>query len=370
MNFKNIPKRLLLLLLFPFSMLLFHFTSYTPGFIENIYSKGINKLLIEFLSLITGFVPFSLAEIFLILLSIAIPIYLIFMTIRILKQQNHKLKAFLYLVINISIAVSLTYFILTTAWSLNYNRFPFSKIAKLDITPASVDELAGLCDKLIVDANNYRSKVLEDPKGLMTIPKGYAEVFQNADKGFKIAATSLPVFRGTYGKPKAVIFSKGMSYSGIIGLYCPFTGEANIDVAIPAFSIPSTTCHEMAHQHGFAREDEANYISWLTCNANPDSCFKYSGTMLALINSMNALYSHNKEKYFALNKKLSAGVVRDLNANNLYWKKHKGPVEKVTTSLNDAYLKANRQEDGVYSYGRMVDLLLAEYRKNKILIKK
>jgi hypothetical protein len=30
--------------------------------------------------------------------------------------------------------------------------------------------------------------------------------------------------------------------------------------------------------------------------------------------------------------------------------------------MNDTYLKANAQSDGVASYGRMVDLQLAEYR--------
>ena len=30
--------------------------------------------------------------------------------------------------------------------------------------------------------------------------------------------------------------------------------------------------------------------------------------------------------------------------------------------MNDAYLKANGQENGLRSYGRMVDLLLAYYR--------
>jgi hypothetical protein len=363
MKLKYFPKRIILIFLFPFGMFLFYITGFIPGFVENFYSRGINKLFIESLSLFTGLFPFSIAEIFLILLVILIPLLLIFLIFKIIKQNSNKLKALMYLIINILISISLIYFVLTTAWSLNYNRLPFSKIAKLDTSPASVNELAGLCDKLIKQANNLRSEVSQDSKGVMYLHEGYSEVLKNADKGYIEAAKTLSVLSGNYGKAKAVIFSKSMSYSGIIGLYCPFTGEANIDIDIPDFSIPSTTCHEMAHQHGFAREDEANYISWLTCTANPDISFKYSGTMLALINSMNALYSHNKETYFQLNKELNAGVKRDLNANNQYWKNHKGPVEKVTTSLNDAYLKANKQKDGVYSYGRMVDLLIAEYRK-------
>jgi hypothetical protein len=45
-----------------------------------------------------------------------------------------------------------------------------------------------------------------------------------------------------------------------------------------------------------------------------------------------------------------------------FWKKYEGPIEDISSAINDAYLKANRQKDGIYSYGRMVDLLIAEHR--------
>lgn len=363
MKTKGFPKKVLLLLLAPLSMFLFYITSLTPKLVENIYSRGINKLLIEFLSIITGIIPISLAEIGLIVLVILVPVLFVRIIIKIFRQRQGKLKAFINLFVNILIVISLIYFTLTTFWSLNYNRLSFGEIAGLDTHPASVKELAGLCDSLIIRANSLRTSVHQNPKGVMILQGGTSSVFKDINKGYSEASKTYPVLTGTYSKPKAVIFSKAMSYTGIIGLYCPFTGEANIDVAIPDFSIPSTACHEAAHQHGFAREDEANYIAWLTCKVNPNVDFQYSGTILATINSMNALYSHDKNIYFELNKKLSAGVKRDLNANNQYWQLHKGPVEKVTTSLNDAYLKANKQSDGVYSYGRMVDLLIAEFRK-------
>lgn len=38
------------------------------------------------------------------------------------------------------------------------------------------------------------------------------------------------------------------------------------------------------------------------------------------------------------------------------------PAAKLSDAVNDTYLKANNLTDGVHSYGRMVDLLLAEAR--------
>lgn len=367
MKITGIPKRILLILLFPFSMLLFYSTSFTPDFIEKNFSRGINKLFIELLSSITGLFPFSIAEIGLIVLSILAVIIFISGIIRVVRLNSGKLKCLFNYLINILITVSLIYFILTISWSLNYNRLSFAEIAGLDTRPASVGELGNLCDSLINRANSLRNSVHQNSNGVMFLPEGYSGIFSQANLGFENAAKTNPALSGNYGRPKSVLFSKAMSYSGIIGLYCPFTCEVNIDVDIPSYSIPSTVCHEMAHQHGFAREDEANYISFLTCNLNPNVDFQYSGTMLALINSMNAMYVHDKAKYSDLDKKISEGVKRDLHENSLYWKRHKGPVENTVTSLNNAYLKANRQTDGVFSYGRMVDLLIAEYRKSHTL---
>ncbi|WP_276929276.1 DUF3810 family protein, partial [Herbinix luporum] len=51
---------------------------------------------------------------------------------------------------------------------------------------------------------------------------------------------------------------------------------------------------------------------------------------------------------------------------NEYWAKYEDTVvSTVSNKINDTYLKANAQSDGVKSYGRMVDLLLAKYRKDQ-----
>ncbi len=118
----------------------------------------------------------------------------------------------------------------------------------------------------------------------------------------------------------------------------------------------------MAHQRGFAREDEANYIAYLTSTYHPHKDFQYSGTLLALIHSMNAMYRYDKEKHSKLKSEYGAGLTRDLINMNNYWKKFEGSIERASTKMNDMYLKSNMQQDGVHSYGRMVDLLLAEQR--------
>ena len=84
--------------------------------------------------------------------------------------------------------------------------------------------------------------------------------------------------------------------------------------------------------------------------------------MLALVHSMNSLYSVDQDAFFALAQQYSPGVAMDFQYNNLYWQQFEGAVAVVSSKVNDSYLKANFQSDGVQSYGRMVDLLLADYR--------
>jgi hypothetical protein len=268
----------------------------------------------------------------------------------------------LRLILGILSVTSIIYFIDVSLWGLNYNRQPFAVIAGLDVKDAPVQELAVMCEDIIERTNTLRLEVQEDEKGVMCLSTSKREMFRNAAKGFEEAGRIYPELSGRYGRSKGAIFSEFMSYQNITGMFTFYTGEPIVNTSAPDSLMPSTTCHEMAHQRGFAREDEANFIAFLTCSLHPDKDFQYSGALLAMIHSMNALFRADYDAFASLYDKYSEGVKRDLQYNREYWKKYEGIVEKVSDKLNDTYLKANGQEGGVQSYGRMVDLLLAQYR--------
>ena len=66
------------------------------------------------------------------------------------------------------------------------------------------------------------------------------------------------------------------NYLGFLGYYNPFTGEAQVNTKVPAFIIPFTTCHEIAHQFGFASESEASFVGYLVIRSGNSPVFKYS----------------------------------------------------------------------------------------------
>lgn len=356
-------KKTIFILLLPLGMFLTSILSFYPEIVETFYSNGIYKLFSQFLSRLTGTFSFSMAEFIIVLLILYLIWYFINIIRKIIMKSTKTKDILISFIINIIIFISMSYFIFIAIWGLNYHRVTFDKIANFDTNPYTTKELENVCVLLIQHANSLRDKVKENAQGVMIINDNLYETFEKAFLGYNIAASKYTELAGNYGRPKRVFFSKVMSYMGISGIYFPFTGEANINIDIPEPLLPATICHEMAHQRGFAREDEANYIGYLTCMLNPNVEFQYSGLLLALTNTMNELYNRNRYKFEQLTKRYSNGVKRDLSYIREYWQQYKGPIEKTHSKLNDAYLKSNRQRDGIQSYNKMVNLLIGEFRK-------
>ncbi len=358
----SIKYKFLSVILIPLAILTKQVMANYPEFTEKVYSRGIYKLIMQPVSLLTGLLPFSVAELALILLVIYIPIRLIYLIIK--ASRKGKGIILLRFLANIVLIGSLWFFIQVMVWNINYERLPYAELANIKIQNSSVDDLEALCRWLVEDTNELREQVSENQDGIMLVEGGYKSVLKRAYKGYEVIEQKYPFLGGKYGAPKPVLLSRLMSHSNIIGIYSCLTGEANIDIDIPEMSLASTVMHEMAHQRGFAREDEANYIAYKTCMAHPDIDFKYSGSVMALQYSMNALYAESPDRYFDVASNYSPGYMRDLEAEMEYWKQFQGITKEVANKMNDTYLKMNGQEDGVKSYGRMIDLLLAEYKSS------
>ncbi|WP_265443132.1 DUF3810 domain-containing protein [Acetivibrio straminisolvens] len=361
----KLNKKLFFILLVPLAYLMQFLSSKVPNLAERIYTRGVYRLIAKLLNLVSGYIPVSVAEILVVLSILFILFYIIKTVIKMVKSSSQAFKILCNALVNILTAVSILYFAFMLLWGINYQRLPFSRIAGYDTSPASVDELLDVCESLLVRANELRKYVAEDDNGVMKLSTGINETLKTAYMGYETASKTYPELYHNYGRPKGVILSEVMSYLGIGGVYFPFTGEANINISMPHTSIPFTACHEMAHQIGFAREDEANFVAYIACKNHPSPDFQYSGTLSALINATNALYQYNRDEYFKLRNNYSEGLIRDLTASNSYWEKYDTPVQDFSSSVNNTYLKANMQKDGVRSYGRMVDLLIAEYRSQQ-----
>ena len=390
-------KRNMLLLLVPLGFLLTRWAKSSADVAEKVFATGIYKWLSQGLSQLTGWIPFSLMELIIIVGPVTVLVLIIRQIVRVFRikkpvyvmSANHKdimevqsvaaqrINLMVTMLQNLLCLAAVIYFGYVLLCGVNYHRYPVAYHLGLTVEKSTVDELAGLYAELADRATELRAQLtIEDERGVYVLPYSERELGKEAKKAYQEFAKEYPVFGGLYPVPKHVFFSRIMSWTEITGVFTPWTMEANVNIDISPYSIGSTMCHELAHLRGFMREDEANYIAYRTCMASDSVDLQYSGTMLALIHTGNALYRQDADRYFELYYAHgSHGVSVDLVANNEYWDQFEKPVVGETTvgeiadKVNDAYLKANAQEDGTKSYGRVVDLLLAEYKQRNGLIK-
>lgn len=354
-------KKILMLILISVSIVLTMYARINRSFAE-FYASKVYPVFAGIISFFTSKVKFSLAEFIIIALLITVVIYLLIVLVKTLtKKSSVYFKNFF---LNMSLVLSIIYFLFVLFCGINYYRYEFTYYSGLEIKESSTEELIKLCEILISDANEQRALLKTGVNGTAEIfDVDYIGTAERARKSFDNISQDYEVLNGNYPAPKPVINSSIMSQMRITGVFIPFTFEANVNVDIPEYQIPSTMLHELVHLRGFMREDEANFISYLACVNSGFDDFAYSGTMLALTHSMSALYFEDYEAFAGLYNTYSEDVRNDLRYSSNYWKQFETKVAEISNKVNDSYLKANNQDDGVKSYGRMVDLLLAYYSK-------
>lgn len=356
-------RRFWLLLLLPAAFALDLAAKVSPDFAEW-YAVTIYPVYARFFSAVTGVLPFSLGEFCLIALVLFLLVYLargIYRLIRRKEDRFARLVRFLSVPLLIAVCIA---FLCVTNYGTNHRRYSFAAVSGLTVRESSAKELYDLCVTLTETANALREDVQEDENGVFTRSGSLQDDARRAKTIFNALHADYPTLY-TAGTPKAVVFSEVMSYLDISGIYCPFTFEANVNVHMDDVGIPFTMCHELSHLSGYMREDEANFIAFLACIRSDDADFRYSGAFIAMVNASNALYSADYALWEQAAALRSDAVNRDIASNNAYWARYDTPVAEVSNQVNDAYLKANGQENGVRSYGRMVDLLLAYYREGE-----
>ena len=323
----------------------------TPGF-GQWYAVTVYPVLVKTMGRLFGLFPFSVSEIGLYLLLLGGVIY----GLTHFRRPLMILKKFF-------LVSGVIAFLYTACCGVNYYRLPFSAYLNLEIRESTVEELKNLCVLLKEKTEETAQKLLEegsfwpDEDEIRNFP-------QTARVAMQALGEEYPALSGFYPQPKPVAFSWILSVQSLAGVYSPFTIEANYNRQMVSYNIPHTACHELSHLRGFMREDEANFIAFLGCIGSDSLYFQYSGYLSAYIYAHNALYAREPEQALELYYSLPKEVLSDLRENNQFWQQFEGRIAQVSSQVNDTYLKANSQEEGLESYGRMVDLLLAYYRNS------
>lgn len=322
------------------------------------YASTIYPIFVGSIGRFFGVFPFSAAELLLYLLILVFTVSVVRWLIQVIRRI-WGWKRTVSCLGSWGVFASALLLIYTLLCGINYQRFSFAVQAGMQKEPYEVRDLAELCRELTEEVNGWSRRVERNEEGIMQVD---AKMQQDAVAAMEALGEIYPTLKGYYPRPKRTWNPWILSVQQLSGIYAPFTIEANYNSHMTPYNIPFTACHELAHLRGFMEEEEANFIAYLACMESESAEFRYSGNLLAWIYSMNALQKADKEQYLVLRKELSVQTERDLKENNAFWKRYEGRVAEVANSVNDTYLKANGQKEGVMSYGKMVDLLVAHYK--------
>jgi hypothetical protein len=353
----------LFILLIPVSLLLQLICKNNPQLTESIYSREIYPALASIISPIFGILTFSAAETILTALIILLLIAIIKSFRRFIKiGPIVLLRGFL----NLTAIFSIGFFLFTVMWGLNYYREPLATNLKLKVGTPTVSELSTVMNQEIEAINKLCPQINYDKNGHSYYPGGPNALRTQVNAGYTALDASLKprdkIINHIRAWPKSIFLSQIMTYTGTLGMFIPFTYEPSFNTDVPQFVIPFDISHESAHFKGFAREDEANFLAYLSCKNNPNVYYQYSGYMNALIYVSSPLYTANNSLWQKDISKLDRRAASDLNYYNDFFNEHESKtLTNAANSINNSYLKSQGQA-GIISYNDFVNLLCDQYR--------
>ncbi|MGW8268163.1 MAG: DUF3810 domain-containing protein, partial [Longimicrobiales bacterium] len=342
--------------------------SRAPFVVESAYGAGIGPVMVRILTFLTGWVPLAIGE----LLVLAYLSYQVRSAWRagfaVRKGQRSLGNAVgsgtLRLLRDAGVLVTLFYLL----WGFNYSRPPLEQTLgwqRPDST--SVEELAGLVEPLIRAANEeYRLIHGQDDAGTPTLLSAGRDSSGEALAAGWIAARASLGFPRRWepsGKVKTPLLRQFYEWVGVAGFYFPFTAEPNVRGGIPGVDLGKILAHELAHQRGVAREDEANFWGFLAAAFSREPVARYSAYVFAQHQLLAPLVRADRELAATLADLRLPGVQRDIRASAEYWARTRGSGASLGTAANNAFLRTNRVEGGVRNYSRSALLFLAYARE-------
>ena len=340
------------------SVLLIRLFAANKLLVEKYYSTGIYPGISKVLKYSLGWLPLSIGDILYGLFGI----WLLFKITRVfilIFKRKYSLLLFRQSLLKILILSLLLYILFNVLWGLNYNRKGIADQLDIKVTKYSKLELV-IIDSLLLEKANASKMVLTRNQQTKKTTK---EVFEQAKMAYKNLEKQYSFCNYRPSSIKSSAWGWLGNYLGFTGYYNPFTGEAQVNTTVPGFLQPFTTCHEIAHQLGYAKENEANFVGYLAAASASDTAFQYSVYLDLFLYAQRNLYGVDSLAAKSFYKKIRPEIKVDLVEWRKFNEQHKSPLEPVFSWVYGKYLKNNEQPSGVLSYDEVTGFLVAYYKK-------
>ncbi len=324
----------------------------------NLYlSLPVRKVLAQ----LSSIVPFSITE----TLLFASPLLVTIIYMRGIKNAKISTKDTIRFFAKIFSIILFVFITFVWTYSSGFHNSTIDKKLNLNVEEISKEDLYDATLTIIASLNNLSDEIIYDSTGASVMPYGYYKLSAKICEAYDEYEKEYGAIKNFNSIVKPIILSEPMTYTHISGIYTFYTGESNVNINYPDFIVASSATHEMAHQRGVARENEANFVSFVVMSGSDDAFLRYSAYLDVYSTVVNALYSADKDLYNEAVSMLDIKVKNDLESYSRFFDKYRDSVaSEVTGNLNDSYLQANGQKEGTKSYGMIVDLTVA-YLKSK-----
>ena len=307
-----------------------------------------------FLSRLTGLIPIPLSEWLLAGLIFGV---LIWLTVTLLRRRWAAFgRGFCFLVF----LGSLSLFLFVSLFLVQHSAPPLAQRLGLTVEQHTADHLAEYVAYTVEQTNALADKVPRSAAGDCDFGpfKSLSRLVQAEYDRLASENAVFAVPRPSSGK-RSLLGGRIMSRIDLAGYYFPYTGEQIISTDVVDSHIPFDVAHDGAHARGIGPEDECNFAAWLVLKDSGDVRLRYSAWLNAYIYANNALFAVDRERASALYSSLPPEARHDLTVLNESLRRFEGKLNDLGSAVNDAYIKATGQPEGVRSYGKVVDLLLA-----------
>lgn len=299
--------------------------------------------------------PFSLAE----LLVFLSPIIITLVIIANVKKRNVSVSLYLSRIISFFLIFFSLY---VFSFGIGYHTEDFYDRFGIKKEDASLTDLKNTAMIIASRLNTTNDLINYDSDNFSVMPYDISTLNKKLNIGYKVICEKYSFMNDQRSKIKPVLMSKTLSRAHITGLYSFFTGEVNINLDFPDYTIPYTVAHEFAHQRGIAREDEANIVAFLVCINSSDEYLKYSALINAFEYVTSALNEASPEAFYEVYATLDEQIKKELHAYSDFYKKYENSTSgKIGTKIGNAYLMLNGETEGVRSYGLVAELLVAYF---------
>ena len=322
-------------------------TPLPPAWIDRWFSGGVYAAMQPVVTSTASLLPVALLD----LLVLGAACWVGLAAVRVVRARGSRVRELGTQVWRTLALAAIVYLVFLGLWGLNYRRPSITSRLDYQASRVTPDAVASMARQSVRELNRLHPRahaLLAAAPGLEAVRLQLAPAFVRAQRAVGMDWAAAP------GRPKHPVVSPFFRWAAVDGMINPIGLEVLLNPGLLPVERPAALAHEWGHLAGWARESEASYLAWLTCQAG-DEAAQYSGWL--------ALYWHVRADLppavrAAIEQALAAGPREDLAAIAARVTGGHPLVQQASWQAYDRFLKANQVEAGVGSYSEVVRLVV------------